>query len=350
MGRELKRVPLDFNHPMDVIWPGYLMDDDLRPAECPHCKGTGSSPDGQRLNNEWYGWNTNAIDPGILAILGGKSTHPGEVGTFDPVAYGSKLYTRDTPGLRDMIFQKIKHSFRCSVWEQQREGFITEGREYAEKLVDQFATTISERDIIAELDRMIEIWNRSWSHHLIAADVEALVKGGRLMDFTHRPRTPEQAEELKETGGYWLKEPNGYMPTPEEVNLWSLCGMGHDSINSWICIRARAEREGLKHCCEHCNGEGHIFASEAAKFDYENWQRTDPPTGDGYQLWTTTNEGAPISPVFDTLDKLCEWCAEHATVFGRDGASKARWMEMLSGEKPIALEEKMADGSTVVFM
>ena len=34
----------------------------------------------------------------------------------------------------------------------------------------------------------------------------------------------------------------------------------------------------------------------------------EPPKGDGYQLWETTSEGSPASPVFETLDKLCEWC------------------------------------------
>lgn len=31
-----------------------------------------------------------------------------------------------------------------------------------------------------------------------------------------------------------------------------------------------------------------------------------PPKGDGYQLWETTSEGKPMSPVFATLDELCE--------------------------------------------
>lgn len=28
MGRELKRVPMDFDHPIDEIWPGYLPPED----------------------------------------------------------------------------------------------------------------------------------------------------------------------------------------------------------------------------------------------------------------------------------------------------------------------------------
>ena len=32
-----------------------------------------------------------------------------------------------------------------------------------------------------------------------------------------------------------------------------------------------------------------------------------PPKGEGFQLWETTTEGSPVSPVFETLDELCEW-------------------------------------------
>ena len=103
-----------------------------------------------------------------------------------------------------------------------------------------------------------------WSHHLIQADVDALVADGRLMDFTRRPRTPEQVEQLKaqeaaDGSGYWLEGTNGYHPTADEVNVWSLFGMGHDSINQWVCIKARCEREGVPSECARCQGHGHYW-------------------------------------------------------------------------------------------
>lgn len=36
--------------------------------------------------------------------------------------------------------------------------------------------------------------------------------------------------------------------------------------------------------------------------EYESWQPTEPPAGEGYQLWETVSEGSPISPVFATKD------------------------------------------------
>ena len=55
----------------------------------------------------------------------------------------------------------------------------------------------------------------------------------------------------------------------------------------------------------------------------------EPPRGEGFQLWETTSEGSPVSPVFETLDKLCEWCEVNATTIGRFRATKEEWKQML---------------------
>lgn len=39
MGREIKRVPLDFDWPLDKVWEGFLMPDSLRGEDCPECYG-----------------------------------------------------------------------------------------------------------------------------------------------------------------------------------------------------------------------------------------------------------------------------------------------------------------------
>lgn len=55
----------------------------------------------------------------------------------------------------------------------------------------------------------------------------------------------------------------------------------------------------------------------------------DVPKGEGYQLWETTTEGSPKSPVFKMLDELCEWCEENANTFAEFKATKEQWMKML---------------------
>lgn len=48
-----------------------------------------------------------------------------------------------------------------------------------------------------------------------------------------------------------------------------------------------------------------------------------------YQLYETTSEGTPISPIFDNLDDLCAWAAENATTFASHTATKEEWLRML---------------------
>lgn len=62
------------------------------------------------------------------------------------------------------------------------------------------------------------------------------------------------------------------------------------------------------------------------------WTFLQPPTGEGYQLWETTTEGSPQSPVFATLDALCDWCEANATTFGSYTTSAAKWKRMLDDD------------------
>ena len=50
------------------------------------------------------------------------------------------------------------------------------------------------------------------------------------------------------------------------------------------------------------------------------------------QLYETTSEGTPISPVFhkSNLDELCEWAENNATTFADFKATKEQWKKMLS--------------------
>ena len=69
--------------------------------------------------------------------------------------------------------------------------------------------------------------------------------------------------------------------------------------------------------CEECEGEGRVFIP------------VDPPTGPGYQMWETTSEGSPQTPVFETLRDLAIYCAKSCTVFGDVRATADEWEERL---------------------
>ena len=244
MGRELKRVPMDFKWPKGQVWKGYI--NPYRSQKCEACDGTGQNPDTQKLEDGWY--------------------------AFD-----------------DQDWVNINENHRYN--------------------------------------------NNAWKNHLTEVEVKALVEHGRLWDFTRVPITDEHRAIVKEKmangGNSWLPFDNGYIPTPEEVNEWGRHGMGHDAISRWVCVEARAKHLGIWGKCEYCGGDGFIWQSKEIEELYEKWESFEPPVGDGYQLWETTSEGSPSSPVFETLDALCEWCEDNATTFGSSKTSKENWKKML---------------------
>ena len=164
--RELRRVPLDFHWPLNTVWGGYRNPFYTQSEKCDACDGTGESPEYKRLGDEWYGY-----------------------ADFDPVAYGATPITVDHPSIV--------------------------------RLAERNYPSGSPGIVRAEARRLHDHMRGQWSHHLIQADVDALIEAGRLMDFTHTPRTPEQVAIVKAKiaagGNSWLPKPNGYTPTADEV-------------------------------------------------------------------------------------------------------------------------------------
>lgn len=251
MSREVRRVPLDFDWPLKKVWKGYLMPGWLQGDKCPDC-GNGYSPYAQYLHNLWYGY-----------------------APFEPADSGCTPLTPDSPAVRAFA-----------------ERNIASAPEY-------YGT--GEAAIVREGERLAKLWNGSWSHHLTDKDVAALVEADRLHDFTH----------TFTRGVGWQKKDPPVTPTAEQVNEWSLRGFGHDSINAYVVIKARCEREGEPQTCATCGGHGTVEAYEGQRAESEAWERTDPPTGDGWQFWETVSEGSPKSPVFATADDLTTWLVDH---------------------------------------
>lgn len=287
MGRQLRRVPLDFDWPVDKVWEGFLNNlphgsgcpDCRRKNALPHDHGSGMSPFAADLHNKWYGFN----------------------GEYDPVADGKTPFTWDHPPL------------------------LAYARRQVDNAPDYYGKT-TDAKVRANAERLAQHFNAGFSHFLEQEDVDALVEAGRLMDFTHN-WTPRQEDG---TGGWQLKDPP-YRPTAEEVNNWSLSGMGHDSINNWIVIKARCERAGVSSTCTVCDGEGVIWASPEQKAAYEAWEETPPPEGEGWQMWETVTEGSPITPVFATPEELARYLVGNDTST-TNGTTFEQWMKMIVGK------------------
>lgn len=272
MGRELKRVALDFKWPENKVWDGYLNPNYAKSHDCQECAGSGSSPEARRLNDQWYG---NA--------------------PFKPEDRGSTPFLTTHPAVRAFAERNVTRS----------PGYYGGG----------------EAAIQREAQRLADLWNCAWSHHLNVDDVAALLEGGRLRDLTHT-WTPETR---------WQPKEPPYVPTPEEVNVWSISGgFGHDSINQLIVGGAECKRLGIDAECPHCKGAGTIWDSPEDERAAEAWARSGPPAGDGYQIWETVSEGSPISPVFATPDELARHMA--GKQWGADkGSSYETWLRFING-------------------
>lgn len=311
MSRNLKRVPIDFSWPLREIWGGYVNPYYKLAGRCPDCENGYDRAKGRPDANatlfqaQWYG---NA--------------------PFDPAAYGAVPLSQFAPAIWQLASRNVgaapdfymthAEQIACAAFKHKA---LTDNFGPDDPPLVTFPSFDKERAINREARRLYELWRYQWCHHLIQADVDALVADERLWDLT--------STWSKEHG--WQKREDGLHPTAAEVNEWSLGGFGHDSLNSSICVKARCAREGVPYMCGTCEGSGRVWPTPEIERQYEDWKSTKPPTGDGYQLWEDCSEGSPVSPVFASLDELCAWAADNATTFGPYKATTEEWREMLDG-------------------
>ena len=221
MGREVKRVDISFNWPLNKIWQGYINPYYKDQKDCPFCNGSGYNKATKRISDEWYSFE----------------------------------------------------------------------------------------------DR-----SKQWCHNITQDEVQALVDKNRLMNFTH----------TFISGKGWIKKDPAYIPTAEEVNEWSKTRLGHDAINQWICVEARAKRLGVYGNCEYCNGEGVIWLNPVSKDNYNNWKSEEPPEGNAYQLWETTSEGSPCTPPFNTPEELAQYCVDsRVSSFASNTENYDTWLSFI---------------------
>jgi len=209
MGREVRRVPLDFDWPLGKVWDGYLMPEEVSLLDCPDCE-LGYSPNGEWLQSTFW-------DRGDRA---------------------------------------------------------------------------------------------GWYDKLTQPEVELLAAEGRLNrgpwgDFTY---SEQYINDEGETRYRWHRNDNP-APSADEVNQRAANnGMLYDCITQNILVRYRCERLGVPHYCGTCGGSAQV-GDEVLKEAHDAWEPTAPPAGDGWQVWETTSEGSPVTPVFASAERLARFIA-----------------------------------------
>lgn len=125
------------------------------------------------------------------------------------------------------------------------------------------------------------------------------------------------------SAGWWIRQPKVMRPTRDILALVSgLTGESetallhpmHGTDGYRIALKV-IEAAGLDPdvwgLCAACGGRGCVEKYPGQSAEAELWKPTDPPRGDGWQLWTTVTEGSPMSPVFAGADDLAAWMVDH---------------------------------------
>lgn len=271
MGRELRRVPLDFDWPLKKVWKGYLN---------PHHKACPNDNVGCWFGSTGAGKWLDAVSR-FLALLG-------EQAADEPRS--EQLRARG---------QTFPHPYLENFAQAPRFDIPHDILSAARSEEDRGGRPASQ-----------SIWAYAQTYPL------------KLVPFT-----PALADFVSGLSGV---RPEG--------------GMGAGD-SSWKIRKKLLEVAGMPEdfgTCPVCKGEA---LDPTVREAYEAWKAEEPPTGEGYQLWETTSEGSPASPVFATLEVLCAWCEDGATVFGRSKATKEEWLRMLKADF-VALVQEGVDPDT----
>ena len=115
-------------------------------------------------------------------------------------------------------------------------------------------------------------------------------------------------------------------PGPEIADLGTgLAGremgfLGHDSIDQYRATSAVIKAAGLDPetwgICPMCQGHGAVETYPGQRDAAEAWEPTEPPEGDGWQLWETVSEGSPITEVYPSRDQLIAYLMSPANCWG----------------------------------
>ena len=82
--------------------------------------------------------------------------------------------------------------------------------------------------------------------------------------------------------------------------------------------------------CEGCKKFAEIMGFEISDYGCPTLDFLAPPKGEGWQMWEDTSEGSPISPAFETPEKLAQWLTDNnASSFGSDTATYGQWLAMI---------------------
>lgn len=271
MGRVVKRVEIDFEWPMNVVWQGFINPHYDECTTCSHCDGMGYSAFGRKFHERWHG------------------SVP-----FRPEDNGSTPIPFSHPEIMAFATRQILRS-----------------PEYYGS---------GDSAVNREAKRLAELYNARMECHLNQRDLDILLSDpdGLGSCFTHArdengemaPRTALQKLTLEEY---------------QSIVIGSLMAR----VNYSPILAARANERGESEFCLECAGNGSVWSSDEARIRSNEWKQEEPPEGEGWQLWETVSEGSPVSPVFSTPEALAAWLTGRPGI--NSGTTEDQWLKFITG-------------------
>lgn len=262
MGREVRRVPLDFDWPLDKTWGGFLLPQRLEGKRCPDCE-RGQTHFGHWLQNLTY----------VIAMLASDVHEQPHRDHMHP-------WLAENPRAHGHAEVLVNGEWR-HVDDVRRE-------EREKGLLNRYPSRM-------ELDRP-------------GKDALAFFHGLMLRSYEIKRRNGDP------DGEYNYDEMYAADRVPPVEKIASSMGMSSSRTGQTDAQHALLDvlydAAGVSSTCPTCHGEGVLEEFEGQKAERDAWNEApneEPPTGEGWQLWETVSEGSPISPVFATPEELATW-------------------------------------------
>lgn len=130
MGREIRRVPVGFDWPIDKTWWGFLRPQDLRSEKCDRCDGIGYSTIALEMYNKWYGY----ID-------------------YYPISPGLKPFEATEQAIVDFAKRNVSKTYTGDAWIK---------KEY------------TDHELNREARRLTNLFNGMWMYHLNQEEIDVM--------------------------------------------------------------------------------------------------------------------------------------------------------------------------------
>jgi hypothetical protein len=312
INKSVRRVPLDFDWPIGHLWEGFVNPHNKHFVVCEHCGGLAVSKEARTLEHIWYGRRPPVHDrkAGIM-----------DFGTIE-CEFGFVFhFTRrvhDKDGLFYLTMQQRSYNALRSAMK------LPSGHHDSKPINWETFRKSASQDLA-----LFSKIHSGWMYLLDQDDVDALHAGGALRRLTH--------DWYK---GEWIEKEPKVIPTVEQVNLYMHDEACDDVFTVWMAIEAFCRRHHLAFTCPHCQGRGGSFPDEATRVAAKSWKSYAPPAGPGYQFWDPSEEGAPLSPVFETPQELISWMVKQGIRLNRnvDVKKTLKWIQS-NGTKGLSSTE-----------